>query len=110
MRSESHKSVIRIMREQYESIIYTTLIESELKEREIMDAAGLEVTRSKDGSGGKKGDKFTIHSVERRANNQVIVRLISPENVTGPITSAPADVNQPTQEYTLEEFESNFDI
>lgn len=109
MRSDSHRNIIRMLREQYESIVYKALIESELKEKEIMDAAGLEVTRKRDSGRGKKGEKLTIHSVEKR-DNQVIVKLVSPENVVSPIALQPAGMSQPTQEYTLEDFESNFDV
>jgi len=102
--------VIKVLREQYESLVYSTLIETELKEKEIMDAAGLEVTRKRDGNGGKKGDKCTIHSVEKRPDGRVVVRLVSPENIVAPITAPNMNSNQPTQEYTLEDFESNFEV
>jgi hypothetical protein len=110
MRKNSHAKIIKVLREQYESLVYSTLIESEIKEKEIMDAAGLEVTRTRDGNGGKKGDKCTIHSVEKRQDGRVVVRLISPENIVAPVTLPATNVNQPTQEYTLEDFESNFEI
>jgi hypothetical protein len=106
----THATMKRMLREQYESKVYSVLIETELKEKEIMDAAGLEVTRKRDGNGGKKGDKCTIHSVEKRADGRVVVRLISPENITGPITMQSIGASQPTQEYTLEDFESNFEV
>lgn len=109
MRSDSHRNMIRILREQYESIVYKTLIESELKEKEIMDAAGLEVTRKRDSSHGMKGEKLTIHSVERR-DGRVIVKLVSPENVVSPAVHQPAGASQPTQDYTLEDFESHFEV
>lgn len=110
MRDQSHRKVIKVLREQYESLVYSTLIETELKEKEIMDAAGLEVTRTRDGNGGKKGDKCTIHSVEKRTDGRVVVRLISPENIVAPITTQATNPNQPTQEYTLEDFERNFEV
>lgn len=109
MNRSSDREIKRMLREQYESLIYRTLIESEIKEKDIMDAAGLEVTRKRDSSRGKKGDKLTIHSVERR-DGSVIVKLVSPENIVAPITPQSAGLNQPTQEYTLEEFESNFEV
>lgn len=109
MKRLSESSIKRMLREQYESIVYKTLIETELKEKDIMDAAGLEVTRKRDSSQGKKGEKLTIHSVERR-DGTVIVKLVSPENIVAPITPQSAGMNQPTQEYTLEEFESNFEV
>ena len=110
MKINPRSDIIKLMREQYESIVYKALIESEIKETQIMDAAGLEVTRKRDSNGGKKGDKCTIHSVERRADGKVVVRLISPENISGPITMQSLNMNQPTQEYTLEDFESNFEV
>ena len=110
MKNNPHGKMIRMLREQYESLVYSALIESELKEKEIMDAAGLEVTRKRDGNGGKKGDKCTIHSVEKRQDGRVVVRLVSPENIVAPITNQSTNANQPTQEYTLEDFESNFEV
>lgn len=109
MRSRSDQQVIGIMREQYESRIYRVLIESSLKGGQIMGAAGLEVTRKRDGKGGVKGEKYTIHSVEKRGG-EVIVKLVSPENVSAPVPGQPLSPSQPTQEYTLEEFEDNFDV
>jgi len=110
MRNDQHRKMIKILREQYESLVYSALIETELKEKEIMDAAGLEVTRKRDGKGGKKGDKCTIHSVEKRPDGRVVVRLISPENIVAPVTTPAMNMNQPTQEYTLEDFESHFEV
>ncbi len=109
METLNNHKVKRILREQYESMIYKVLIETELKEKQIMDAAGLEVTRSRDSDRGKKGDKLTIHSVERRGGS-VIVKLVSPDNIVAPITPKSSGMNLPTQEYTLEEFESNFEV
>lgn len=109
MRRLTEGSIKRMLREQYESLVYKTLIESELKEKDIIDAAGLEVTRKRDSKSGRKGEKLTIHSVERR-DGRVIVKLISPDSIVAPVTPQSASMNQPTQEYTLEEFESNFEV
>jgi hypothetical protein len=105
----TEKGIKMMMREQYESLIYRTLIESEIKEKDIMNAKGLEVTRKRDSSQGKKGEKLTISSVERQGGS-VVIKLVSPENVVAPTAASNAGMNQPTQDYNLEDFESHFEI
>lgn len=109
MKRLTDRGVKMMLREQYESLVYRTLIETELKGENIMNARGLEVTRKRDSEHGMKGEKMTIQSVEQRGG-QVIVHLVSPENVSPPNVPQPAGMNHPTQEYTLEQFESNFEV
>jgi hypothetical protein len=69
--------------------------------------AGLEVTHI------KSGEKFTVQGVQKNGN-EVTVSLISPENMTGPITSTGGATvvspGQSPQVYTLDEFEKNFKV
>lgn len=109
MSRSSDRKIIGMIREQYESLVYRALIETEIKDSQIMHAAGLEVTRKKDSAGGRKGEKLTIHSVEKRGD-ETIVKLVSPDNITAPITPMSAGLNQPTQEYTLQKFEDEFEV
>jgi len=89
--------IIEIMREQYESRIYSTLLEMELSKsgKEILNAAGLEVTEK------STGDKYTIHSVVPTEHG-LKISVMSATDVTGPM------VGTPTKSYSLEEFEAKF--
>ncbi len=102
------KYLIKMIREQYEHRIYATLLEMEIvgKGGKILLDAGLEVTN-------KKGEKFTVQSVQK-TGKEVTISLISPENVTGPITSGDGTTQvSPGQQpliYSLEDFEKNFEV
>jgi len=109
MRKNSESEIVSIMREQYETRIAKVLIETEFKEREIMNAAQLTVTRSRDSKDGKKGESYTIHSVEKR-DGRVIVKLIAPEDVIAPVPGQPTAASQPSLEYELEDFAANFEV
>lgn len=89
--------IVEIMREQYESRIYTTLLEMELSKsgKEILNAAGLEVTEK------STGDKYTIHSVIP-TDQGLKISVMSATDITGPMMGAP------TKSYSLEEFEAKF--
>jgi len=89
--------IIEIMREQYESRIYSTLLEMELSKsgKEILNAAGLEVTEK------STGEKFTIHSVIPTEHG-LKISVMSATDITGPM------VGTPTKSYSLEEFEAKF--
>ncbi len=89
--------IVELIREQYESRIYATLLEMELSKsgKEILHAAGLEVTEK------STGEKFTIHSVTS-TDQGLKISVMSPDDVTGPM------VGTPTRSYSLEEFEAKF--
>jgi hypothetical protein len=89
--------IVEIMREQYESRIYSTLLEMELSKsgKEILNAAGLEVTEK------STGEKFTIHSVIPTEQG-LKISVMSATDITGPM------VGTPTKSYSLEEFEAKF--
>jgi hypothetical protein len=89
--------IVEIMREQYESRIYSTLLEMELSRsgKEILNAAGLEVTEK------STGDKYTIHSVVP-SEHGLKISVMSATDVTGPM------IGTPTKSYSLEEFEAKF--
>jgi hypothetical protein len=109
MRSRSEKKIINLIREQYEQIIYSTLLEMDVMSSggKVLIDAGLEVTNI------KTGEKFTIQSVQKNGNH-VTVSLVSPENVTGPITSAGGSTvvspGQRPQIYDIEDFEKKFKV
>jgi hypothetical protein len=109
MRNKSEKKIIDLIREQYENIIYSTLLEMDATAAggKILVDAGLEVTNI------KTGEKFTIQSVQKNGSN-VTVSIISPENITGPITSGNGTTvvaaGQHPQIYSIEDFEKNFKV
>jgi len=109
MRNMSEKKIINLIREQYEQVIYSTLLEMDVVSSggKILIDAGLEVTNV------KTGEKFTIQSVQKHGKH-VTVSLVSPENVTGPITSAGGSTvvspGQHPQIYDIEDFEKNFKV
>ena len=109
MKDKSNNKLIRLMREQYERQLYSTLLEMDAVAaggRVLVDA-GLEVTNL------KTGEKLTVQSVQK-TGDKVTVSLISPENVTGPITSTDGSTvvspGQAPQIYDLDDFEKNFKI
>lgn len=69
--------------------------------------AGLEVTDT------RTREKLTVQSVQKNGND-VTISLISPENITGPITSQDGTTivspGQSPQVYSLEEFEKHFEV
>jgi hypothetical protein len=97
------------MREQYESHLYSTLLEMDVTTAggKILIDAGLEVTNV------KTGEKLTVQGVHKNGKD-VVVSLVSPENITGPITSDSGDTvvspGQRPQTYSLEEFEKKFKV
>lgn len=109
MRKSSDKKIISMMRESFENRIYSTLLEMEVVGAggKIRVDAGLEVTDV------KTGEKFTVQSVQKNGKD-VIVNLISPENITGPITSSGAQTlvspGQNSHSYSIEEFEKKFKV
>lgn len=109
MRSKSQDKIIRLMKEQYERQLYSTLLEVDAVTSggKILVDAGLEVTNM------KTGEKLTVQSVQKDGD-KVTVSLVSPENITGPITSTGGATvvspGQPPQIYTLDQFEKNFKI
>lgn len=109
MRNRSDRQIISIMREQYESRIYTTLIESELKGKHIKLANNLEVTRKRDGLDGEKNEKYTIHSVYEE-DGRVYVKLIPPPKTAaaGAAMSLQDPKDFPT--YDLDTFNANFEV
>jgi len=109
MRTSSDKKIIRLMRESYEQRIYTTLLEMEVigSGGKVRIDAGLEVTDV------KTGEKFTVQSVQKNGSD-ITVNLISPENITGPITSNGAQTlvspGQNSHSYSIEDFEKKFKV
>jgi hypothetical protein len=109
MRTRSDRKIIRMIREQYENKLYSTLLEMDITTSggKLLLDAGLEVTHV------STGEKFTVQSVQKNGRD-VTVSLISPENITGPITSDGGSTvvspGQPPQLYSLEEFEKNFKV
>jgi hypothetical protein len=109
MRSRSDTKIIRLFREQYERHLYSRLVEMDVTTSggKLLLDAGLEVKNI------KTGEKFTVQSVQKNGSD-ITVSLISPENVTGPITSDSGTTvvspGQPPQVYSLEEFEKNFKV
>jgi hypothetical protein len=110
MRSRSEKKVIGLIREQFESRLFSTLLEMDVigAGGKVMVDAGLEVTNK------KTKQKFTVQSVSKDEGGAVKVSLISPENVTGPITSTAGQTivspGQSPQVYTIDEFERDFEV
>ena len=108
MRSKN-KSLLRLMKEQYENQVYSRLIEMDVTASggKILLDAGLEVTDV------KTGEKFTVQSVQKNGE-KVTVSLISPENITGPITSAGQDTVVPPGQnphvYDIGDFEKKFKV
>ena len=104
-----NKKLIRLMREQYESHVYSRLLEMDVTAAggKILLDAGLEVTDV------KTGEKFTVQSVQKNGD-KVTVSLISPENVTGPITShGQQTIVSPGQNphmYDIDDFEKKFKV
>jgi len=109
MIQKSERSVIRMIRENYEQQIYSTLLEMDVTAAggKILVDAGLEVTEI------STGKKFTVQSVQKNGKD-VIVNLISPENIAGPITSINAVTNvspgQPAHACSIEEFEKKYKV
>lgn len=109
MRSKSDRNLIQIMREQYERQLYTTLLEMDATAAggKVLIDTGLEVTNV------QTGEKLTVQSVQKDGD-KVTVSLISPENVTGPITSADGTTivspGQPPQVFDLKDFEKKFKV
>jgi hypothetical protein len=105
----SERKIINLMREQYESHLYSTLLEMDVTAAggKLLIDAGLEVTNV------KTKEKLTVQSVNKRGGD-ITVSLVSPENVTGPITSTDGETivspGQSPQVYTLDEFEKNFKV
>jgi hypothetical protein len=104
-----NRQLINLIREQYERQVYSTLLEMEVTASggKILLDAGLEVTDV------KTGEKLTVQSVQKNGKD-VTVSLVSPENITGPITSSGGTTlvspGQPPQVYSLEEFEKKFKV
>jgi hypothetical protein len=98
-----------MIRESYEQQIYSTLLEMDVTTAggKILVDAGLEVTEI------KTGKKFTVQSVQKNGND-VIVNLISPENIAGPITSVGSSTSvspgQPSHSCSIEEFEKKYKV
>lgn len=109
MRSKSDEKIIRLMREQYEHQLYSTLLEMDAVASggKVLIDAGLEVTNV------RTGEKLTVQSVQKDGNN-VTVSLVSPDNITGPITSTAGSTivspGQAPQIYSLDDFEKNFKV
>lgn len=109
MKGRSDRGLIQLMKEQYERQLYTTLLEMDAVAAggKILIDAGLEVTNV------KTNEKFTVQSVQKDGD-KVTVSLVSPENVTGPITSAGGSTvvspGQPPQVYSIEDFERHFKV
>lgn len=105
----SDRKIIKMMREQYENHLYSTLLEMDVTTAggKILIDAGLEVTNV------KTGEKLTVKGVHKNGKD-VTVSLVSPENITGPITSETGETivspGQSAQTYSLEEFEKNFKV
>ena len=110
MRSRSEKKIIGLLREQFESRLFSTLLEMDVTGAggKILVDAGLEVTNK------KTKQKFTVQGVSKSEDGTMKIGLISPENITGPITSAAGQTvvspNQSPQVYTIEEFERDFEV
>jgi hypothetical protein len=102
------RKLINLIREQYEHQVYSALLEMEVTTSggKILLDAGLEVT-------DKDGNKLTVQSVQKNGND-VTISLVSPENITGPITSSGGETivspGQHPQVYSLEEFEKKFKV
>ncbi len=109
MRKSSDKKIIQLMRESYEQRVFSTLLEMEVigSGGKIRIDAGLEVTDM------KTGEKYTVQSVQKNGSD-VMVNLISPENITGPITSDGAQTlvspGQNSHSYSIEDFEKKFKV
>ena len=109
MRNRSDKKIIELMREQYEHQLYSTLIEMEVMSSngDLLLDAGLEVTHV------DTGEKYTVQSVQQDGND-VKISLISPQNVTGPITanggSTVVSPGTPPQIYSLDKFQKKFKV
>jgi hypothetical protein len=109
MRKSSDKKIIQLMRESYEQRVFTTLLEMEVigSDGEVLIDAGLEVTHV------KTNKKFTVQSVQKNGKD-ITVNLISPENITGPITSNGAQTlvspGQNAHSYSIEDFEKKFKV
>ena len=108
MRTKSEKKFIDLIREQYEDLIYTTLLEMDvaMKDGKALVSPGLEIKNK------KTGQKFTIQSVQGEGPD-LTISLIPSDGITGPITSAGNQVivpsNQVAQVYTLAEIQNNFE-
>jgi hypothetical protein len=98
------------MREQYEQQIYSRLLEIDVSAAggKILVDAGLEVTDV------KTGEKFTIQSVHRQNDGDVLISLIPPESVSGPITAHGQNTivspGQKPHVYNLNDFEKKFKV
>jgi hypothetical protein len=109
MRKSSDRKIINIMRESFEDRIYSTLLEMEVigAGGKIRIDAGLEVTDI------DTGEKFTVQSVQQNGSD-FTVNLISPENITGPITSSGAQTlvspGQNSHSYSIDDFEKKFKV
>ena len=109
MKHKSDIKIIKLIREQYERQLYATLLEMDVTAAggQLLIDAGLEVTNV------KTGEKLTVQSVQKDGKN-VTVSLVSPENITGPITSSGGSTvvspGQVPQVFSLEEFEKNFKV
>lgn len=109
MRSASERKIIRMIREQYEHSLYTTLLEMDAVASggKVIVDAGLEVKNK------RTGEKFTVQSVQKDGD-KVTVSLVPPDSITGPITSnAGATVVSPgqtSQIYSIEDFETKFEV
>jgi hypothetical protein len=102
--------LIKLMREQYEKHICSRLLEINVSAAggKILIDAGLEVTDI------KTGEKFTVQSVQKHSDGDVLISLIHPESVSGPITNQGnhtiVSPGQKPQVYNLEQFEKKFKV
>jgi len=109
VRKSSDRKIIKMMRESFEDRVYSTLLEMEVigAGGTIRIDAGLEVTDV------KTGEKFTVQSVQKNGSD-ITVNLVSPENITGPITSNGTQTlvspGQNSHSYSIEDFEKKFKV